>query len=340
MWRAMAMCWPDRKKLERDFEKCGSLIQMYSEVIDSRDKEIPKAQLYHLITALIELKLWGEETTFRRIYNIHGAIPMVNYVEDSKHRKTTLLEAIMQYNNPGVIEIVKKGNNTLFRIGRLKEYGQEKWTPEEEEIIREIISLREQFGSQTYAILGLSRPSSLEGSILWLQKQTIDSLRRCTRAVEHKGNSETNKRLRDSAKFVKSALDKINAYREICPQIREYLKESGIDIFTDLSFPNLESLEKEFRVRREEISELRHIAFSKFGIGRPDRDRSHVSDIAKLDEEDISNFFEYVELTLSKKDVYPLRRYLEIQAKEASSEFDKNIFKLLLVITREVSRNV
>lgn len=332
----MAICWPDKRNLEKDLERCVSLIHMYSEATDSRDKEIPKAQLYHLITALIELHLWGEDTAFSRIYNIHGAIPMVNYVEDSKRRKTTLPEAIALYSNPGMIETAKKGNNTFFRMRRVREHNQRHWTSDEERIICEIISLRKQFGGQTYAILGLSKPSSLKSSISWLEKQTIDCLKKCTRAVESKGKSETNRRLRDCAKYVKSALDKIEAYRKICPQMMEHLEKKGIELSIDLSFPDLKVLEKEVRVKREEISELRHIAFFTFGIGRPDRDRSHITDIGKLDETDVSDFFEYVELSLSKEEVHSLERYLEIQVKEASSEFDKNIFKVLLAMARKV----
>lgn len=333
----MAIDWWDHRKLGRDIEKCTSLVRMFSEITDVRSKEMPKAQLYHLVTALIELQLWGKETTFSRIYNIHGAIPMVNFIEDFKPKKITLLEAIRRFSNPEVIKITKKGNSTFFKVGKLEEYNRKEWTSEEEQIILEIISLRELFGSQTYAILGLSNPSSLEGSISWLEKQAIDNLKKCAGAVaESKSRSEINRQLRDCAKFVKSALDKVMAYREICPQIKEHFENRGITLPIDLSFHNLKSLETEFYLKREEISELRHIAFSKFGIGRSDRDRSHIPDIVGFDETDIASFFEYVELTLSREGVCTLEEYLTIQANEALSEFDKNIFKLLLEMARNV----
>ena len=333
----MTTHWDDQRKLERDIEKCVSLIQMYSEIADSGKKEMPKAQLYHLVTALLGFLLWGDETTISRVHNIHGAIPMLSFFEGSKYRKITLLEAIKNYGDPKVIEITKKGKNTFFKVGKLGEYNQKKWTSEEEKIIREIIYLREKFGSQTYAILGLSNPQFLEDSILWLEKQAIDSLRKCTKAVSESGSkSEINRRLRDCAKFVRSALDKIKAYQEIYPQIEENLEKKGIFLPIDLSFPDLESLEKVLCLRREEISELRHIAFSRFRIGKPDRDSSHIGDISNLDEADIAEFFEYVELILSKEEAYPLEKYLEIQVIETSSEFDKSVFELLLAMVKNM----
>jgi hypothetical protein len=337
VWCSMEMDRRDQKKLRMDISRCVSLIKMYSEITDSRGKEMPKAQLYHLITALIGLKLWSGETTFSRIYNIHGAIPMVNFIDSSNRRKTTLLDAVKYSADPKAIEITKKGKNTFFKVGELGRYDQDNWTSEEKRTIREIISLRERFGSQTYAILGLAKPLYIKSSVSWLEKQAIDSLKKCTKAfVESKGKSEVNRRLRDCAKFVKSALDKIKAYREKCPQIKKYFERKRMILPIDLSFSDLEFLEREFCLKREEISELRHIVFLKFGIGRSDRDRSHIYDIGNLGETDISNFFEYVELALSKEETSALEKYLDIQMNEAFSEFDKNIFKLLFAIAQNV----
>jgi len=327
----------DSAKLEMDIDKCVSLIGMFSEIMNLRVKEAPKSQIYHLITTLIGFQLWGEETTLSRAYNIHGAIPIVDIIEDSKRRKITLPEAIKRFVDPRVIEVVRKGNKTFLRIGKLETSNQRRWSSEEEKIIREIISLRRHFGSQTYAMLGLSNPVFLKDSISWLEKKAIYNLERCKKALEEsKSSSEINKGLRDCAKLLKSALDKIEAYGKICPQIKECLEEKGIDLPIELSFPDPESLERSFCLKREEISELRHIFFHKLEIGNPDHDRSHVGDIAKLGEMDIANFFEYVELALSEDEVSALEEYLEIQANEASSKFDKNIFKLLLAMIQNV----
>lgn len=328
----------DITRLETDIAKCVSLIESFSKVMNAGDKEISKAQLYHLITALIGFQLWGTETTLSRTYHIHGAIPMVNVVKDSIPRKITLPKAIEQFGESKVIYTTKKGTTTFFKLGRLGEYNQKEWPSEEEETIREIISLRKQFGNQTYAILGLSNPIFLTDSVSWLIEKTINSLEKSTRYInESRSKSEINKELKYSARLVRSALDKIEAYREICPQMKEQLRKNGIDLPIGSDFPGLESLEKVFRSRREEISELRHIAFYKFGIGSPGHDRSHVGDLAELNEMDIADFFEYVELVLSTDEIRDLEKYLKIQVTEASSKFDKSIFKVLLAMAQNGS---